>query len=224
MTTPTVFPKFSELPKELQILVWEFALRPDSSGAHFFYVEQRQIPDKFRPHDVGIEPLCRCRQEGAGEGSMVFYWLYTCVGDTPKKNPSMFMVENVVSKVCKLSRVVWKEMLERDMPNYRTTSFFFLPNFPSPLSSASPSFSPTNASLGLEMASSTGQDASTTSDNATSLQRRYFTVYQNDDLFIYRKPKLNWSTSLWWWSVLKDREPPTPLKKLGDFRRHMALE
>ncbi|KAK3947802.1 hypothetical protein QBC32DRAFT_75306 [Pseudoneurospora amorphoporcata] len=211
MTTPTEFHPFNRLPFELRDQIWKLLLRPlDGPGAHFFYVKERgreeKDVDKFQQYDVCITPLRMVSP----------YWLHTCVGDMPKRNRSMFMVDSALWTACKESRELMEKVFRPKCTNQSTTAFFVSSSLPYSVSCGSPSSSPETASSGLETASSS-------LENAMTVQTRHFTVFQNQDLFIYRI--LNWA---WWpgcWSrVVKDGDPRVYLKKLGHFQTHLAIE
>ncbi|KAK1778484.1 hypothetical protein QBC45DRAFT_163696 [Copromyces sp. CBS 386.78] len=216
MTTPTEFHPFNRLPFELRDQIWKLLLRPlDRPGAHFLYVKERKKKEKdagkFQQYDVCITPL----------RMMSPYWLHTCVGDTPKRNRSMFMVDSALWTACKESRELMEKVFRPKVTKQSTTAFFVSSSLP-----YSPCSSSENAYSSSETASSTLETASSSSENAmTVVKSRHFTVFQNQDLFIYRT--LNWT---WWpgcWSrVVKDGDgdPRVYLKKLGHSQTHVAIE
>ena len=195
MTTPTEFHSFNQLPYQLRDKIWKLVLRPlDRAGAHFFNVEEREKQEdigSFQQHDISITSLRMASP----------YWLHTCVGDTPKRNRSIYMVDSGLWTACKESRELMKKTFRPEISNHSTTGFCISSSLADSLSSGSPSFS---------------------SENAITVQRRYFTVFQNQDLFIYWK--LNWSSPAWWDKVLNDGDPRDFLKKLGHYQKHLAIE
>ncbi|KAJ4267264.1 hypothetical protein NW762_003368 [Fusarium torreyae] len=108
---PDAFPQFLSLPKEIQILIWEAAVRPVPGNRHVhrFYIANYHLngPHQFRPIKGRFVQLLPTRQNVRYFGTTYSGGLNLAVPlDDPDSNPndSVYLTDSSLWTVCKDSR------------------------------------------------------------------------------------------------------------------------
>ncbi|KAF6793066.1 hypothetical protein CSOJ01_14000 [Colletotrichum sojae] len=183
-----MFPKFLDLPAELQNMIWEMAIRSNKPGAHFFTIRNgpRAVYPIWGPPIWGIGGPIRVAPPVSPSVSDPARGLGTTVSHPPSNvisNPSAYAIDSGLWTACRNSRSIMKGWMNSTLNDILRD-------------------------LGLIVGGVDFAEFDTPCSMTRSGNRTYV-VFHRKDLFFFQQENdesLDWQPNLWhWFSLMSSR-------------------